>query len=89
MEPQIIDYYKLPPNYNDRQNSSEPIHYKLMCNTKVDNKRLGRNSNLTKSIVDACFRDNVHVTCAFDYGGNPYNCYKESLQVKIGDIVHM
>jgi hypothetical protein len=89
MEPQIIDYYKLPPDCNDIKITSEPKHYKLMCNTKVDNKRLGRNSNLTKSIVDACFKDNVHITCAFDIDSNPYNCYKESLQVKIGDIAHM
>ena len=90
MELKTDFYDKLPLEYHiNKKITSEQKHYKLMCNTKVDDKRLGRNSKLTKYIVDACFKDNVHITCAFNVNGEPYNCYRESLQVKQGDIVHM
>ena len=64
------------------------MEFKLMCNTKVDGKRSGRNSKISKSIVEACATDNVHIAHAF--GENEeYNCFRESNSVKVGDLAHM
>jgi hypothetical protein len=64
-------------------------HYKFMCNQMVGGKRQTRNSKLSKSIVDACATDKIHVTGAFGDNGEVWNCYHEAQVIKPGDIAHM
>ena len=69
--------------------SSGSSHYKMMCNVMVNGKRTARNSRTSKSIVEACAADGIHLTDAFGEDGSVWNCFKEAQAVQPGDIAHM
>ena len=53
-----------------------------MSNTKVNGKRSGRNSKISKSIVEACAKDEIHIAHAF--GENEeYNCFESQTQARL------
>ena len=64
---------------------NSPKHYKVMCNVTVDDKRCTTQSKLSKSIVNACAKDGIHVVGARE----EWPCSKESKSVCVGDIAHM
>jgi hypothetical protein len=66
-----------------------PRHFKMMCNEVVNGKRLKTNSKTSKSIVEACAEDGIHLANAFGENGEAWNCVGESEAVRVGDIAHM
>ena len=70
-------------------NVSHPKHYKMMCNVVVNGKRKSRNSQMSKSIVNACASDGIHIANAFGKNGEVWNCFGESRAVRVGDVAHM
>ena len=64
-------------------------HFKVMCNTEIDGKRKARNSPISKSLVESCASDGIHLTCSFAPDGTPYRSFNETQQVIPGDVVHM
>ena len=67
------------------QENRSPKHFKMMCNIMVDGKRSSTNSKISKSIVNACVEDGIHVVGARE----EWPCSKESKMVSVGDIAHM
>ena len=67
------------------QENRSPKHFKMMCNMKIDGKRATTHSKITKSIVNACVKDGIHIVGSLE----EWNCCKESKLVSIGDIAHM
>ena len=67
------------------QENRSPKHFKMMCNMVVDGKRANTQSKLSKSIVNACVKDGIHIVGALE----KWNCSKESKLVSVGDIAHM
>uniref|UniRef100_A0A6C0C7K9 Uncharacterized protein n=1 Tax=viral metagenome TaxID=1070528 RepID=A0A6C0C7K9_9ZZZZ len=65
-------------------------HFKMMCNTTVNGgTRTARNSRLSKSIVDACVSDGIHIANAFGPSGEVWRCFSEALVIRPGDVAHM
>jgi hypothetical protein len=71
------------------EDEDPPKHFKMMCNTKVNGKRSGTNSKISKSIVEACAKDGIHLIHVFRKNGKVTNCFEESKAVQVGDIAHM
>ena len=67
------------------QENRSPKHYKMMCNVMKDGKRTSTNSKISKSIVNACAEEGIHVIG----GREEWNCSKECKSVRVGDIAHM
>jgi len=78
-----------PGAFEDAEENSSPRHFKMMCNVDVNRKRSTRNSPLSKSIVDACAKDGIHLSHAFGENGEVWRCYEEAMIIQPGDIAHM
>jgi len=76
-------------DYAPKPDNTPPKHYKMMCNVVVNGKRKSRNSRMSKSIVNACAADGIHIANAFGKNGEVWNCFGESHAVRVGDVAHM
>ena len=73
----------------EEETNEPPMHFKMMCNLMVNEKRASTNSKLSKSIVKACAEDGIHLAGAYGKNGEVWNCVGESEAVRVGDIAHM
>jgi hypothetical protein len=76
---------------DEEETNDPPMHFKMMCNvmTTSNGKRSSRNSRISKSIVDACAADGIHLVHAFGNNEQVWNCFGESKSVRVGDVAHM
>ena len=78
-----------PGTFDDAETLPRSRHFKAMCNTLIGGKRTARNSRSSKSLVESCAADGIHLTCSFAPDDTPYRSFNETQQVRPGDVIHM
>lgn len=89
-----------PGTFDDAEDCESPVspstitskhrHFKMMCNIESSGgRRSTRNSSISKSIVDACATDKIHIAHAFGENGEVWRCYNEAGAINPGDVGHM
>lgn len=79
-----------PGTFDDSETLKISRHFKAMCNVRgVGGKRTARNSRISKSLVESCAADGIHIACSFAPDGTPYCSFNETQRVQPGDMLHM